>query len=89
MEEPSYFMPTKNGFNPFSVWCNDTIITLIPVAQDSLEYIVVVVDAFFKWVEVGVLRYLDSQTNTVWFHSEIIYRYDILCIIKSDRGTEY
>lgn len=54
--EPFYFVSTKIGFKPFSLWYINIIVRLRPVALDRCEHIVVAIDAFTMWVEVGVLR---------------------------------
>ena len=47
---------------PFSVWAIDTLPHMSPPAPDGSTSVIVCVDCTTKWVEVGTVRTLDSQS---------------------------
>lgn len=86
---PPYLYPTERPFGPFRLWCVDTIVRLTPSAPDGSQDVVVAVDPFTRWVEVGRVPNLDSHQTALWFHEQIVCRYGVPVVVRSDRGTEY
>jgi hypothetical protein len=84
-----YLYPTEKGAAPFRIWCVDTIGPLKPKAPDGSEYIVVSVDLFTKWVEAGTVPLKNAYETALWFHREIVCRYGLPSVVRTDRGTEY
>jgi hypothetical protein len=66
----------------------DSIGPLQPLAPDGSDHIVVAVDPFTKWVEAAPIH-KDSYNTASWFHREVVCRYGVPTIVRSDRGTEY
>ncbi len=62
---------------------------LTPMAPDGAEDVIVAVDPYSKWVELGRLPKLNSHETAQFFHSEIVCRYGVPRAVRSDRGTEY
>ena len=60
-----------------------------PPAPDGARNILVVVDTFTKWVEIGTVQWLDSIHVTMWFHANIVCRYGLLGLVHTDGGVEY
>ena len=88
--EPSpYLYPTEKGAAPFRIWCIDTMGPLKSAAPNGATHIVVAVDTFTKWVEARTVPMKKSTEMAIWFHSEVVCRYGIPAIVRSDRGTEY
>ena len=52
-------------------------------------YMIVAVDPFSKWVEAGELPDHRSATIAAWVHREIVCRYGVPALIRTDRGTEF
>lgn len=50
---------------------------------------IVAVDSFSKWVEVGILRTRHSYEVAVWFHQNIMCRFGRPLVTRVDRGTEF
>ena len=67
----------------------DSAVRLTPPTKYGENYLVVAVDVFTKWVEIGLLRELDSLSVTNWFHTEIICRFGTPYCIRTDNGREY
>ena len=59
------------------------------MAPGGAKDVIVVIDCFTKWVEVGILPTLDSHATAAWFHSTIVCCYGAPGIMRSDRGGEY
>lgn len=62
---------------------------LKPAAPNGGTDVIVCVDPFSKWVELAVLPELDSTNTATWFFDEIICRYGVPTIVRSDQGREY
>ena len=60
-----------------------------PVVPDGESDIIVAVDTFSKWVELGTVIHLDSTNIARWFHANIICRYGLPGLVRTDGGTEY
>ena len=59
------------------------------MAPGGAKHLIVAIDCFTKWVEVGILPTLDSHATAAWFHSTIVCRYGVPGIVRSDHGREY
>jgi hypothetical protein len=66
----------------------DTIPSL-PADKDGYENIVVAVDAFTKYVEIGKLKTKSAAEMAEWIELNIFARYGAPRIIRTDNGTEY
>ena len=53
--EPMYLLPTKD-FYPFHTWCMDLITNKNPPRVEREKQLLVAIDAFSKWIEIGTLR---------------------------------
>ena len=47
------------------------------------------VDTFSKWVDQGTVTRLDSTNVTSWFHTNIVCRYGLPGLVRTDGGVEY
>lgn len=61
----------------------------LPQDEDGDSVLVVAVDCFSKWVEVCKLPNKTPEQLALWFEYEIIARYGIPRIVRSDNGTEF
>ena len=86
---PPYIKPPNKGCYPFSIWAVDTIVNMTPASPTGATSIILAVDAFTKWIELGVLQNLNSHETTIWFHDHISCRYGTPFLVRSDRGSEY
>ena len=46
------------------------------------------IDPFSRWIEIGALPSLNSHEVAKWFHNEIVCRYGLPLIVRSDKGSE-
>ena len=46
-------------------------------------------DVFTKWIELGLLRELDSLSVANWFHLNIVCRFGTPFCIRTDNGREF
>ena len=67
----------------------DTIVNLTPVSPTGSSSIIIAVDPFTKWIELGSLNNLNSHETSQWFHKNITCRYGVPYLVRSDRGSEY
>ena len=74
---------------PFACWSIDTITNQSPPAPDGSTSILVCVDVTTKWAEVGTIPVLDSHHTAQWFHANVVCRYGVPQLVRSDQGTEY
>lgn len=88
-KQPPYLHPTEKGAAPFRIWCIDSIGPFKPPAPDGADHIIIAVDPFTKWVEAGTVPNKNSFETAAWFHKEIVCRYGLPSVVRSDRGTEY
>ena len=61
----------------------------MPPSPRGEQHVIVAVDCFTKWVEVGILPSLDSHSTAQWFHDQVICRYGVPGLVRTDRGHEY
>jgi hypothetical protein len=59
------------------------------MAPDGSADVIIAVDPFSKWVEVGKLPVLDSAHTSAWLHAEVVCRYGLPSAIRSDQGREF
>ena len=83
-KQPPYLFPTEKGRRPFVIWAIDTLVGLKPPAPNGGTDIVLGVDPFSKWVELAVMPELDSTNTATWFADEIISRYGVPAIVRTD-----
>lgn len=57
---------------------------LSPASPTGATSIIVAVCAFSKWVELGALENVDSECTTRWFHDNIICRFGLPAIVRTD-----
>ena len=50
---------------------------------------VLAVDPFSKWVEIGTVPTLNSHEVAEWFHREVVCRYGVPARVRTDQGCEY
>ena len=50
---PPYLHITERSAAPFRIWAIDTIVKLTPAAMDGSQSILVAIDPFTGWVEIG------------------------------------
>lgn len=86
---PPFLHPCEKGAAPFRIWSVDSIVKLRPRAPDGAESIIVAVDTFTKWVELGTVPALDSHHAAAWFHEHVVCRYGVPAAVRTDRGSEY
>ena len=71
------------------MWAIDVIVRVKPSGPGGVCHIVVAVCAFAKWVELGVLAHIDAETIRKWFHENIVCRYGLPSIVRTDGGAEF
>lgn len=86
---PPYLHTTERGAEPFRIWAVDTIVGLTPAAPDGSQWVMVAVDPFTRWVEVGRIPTLSAHDTATWFHENITCRFGLPCMVRTDRGSEY
>jgi len=62
---------------PFSTWGIDIIGKIHPTASNGLEFILVAIDYFTKWVEVALYKVLNSKKVAQFIQTNIICRYGV------------
>ena len=73
----------------FSFWGIDVIERISPNASNRLEYILVAIDYFTKWVEAASYYVLKAK-HLAWFlENNIIYRFGVPQVIISDNGSHF
>jgi Integrase core domain len=80
--------PTEKGHQPFQIWAIDLIPSL-PPDSDGNSLLAVAVDCFSKWVEVRKLPQKTPELLADWLEVDILSRYGIPKIIRTDNGTEF
>ena len=53
------------------------------------RYVVVAIDPVTRWVELGSVLHLTSHKVALWFHAEIVCRYGLPVVVRTDKGSEY
>ena len=86
---PPYLHPAEKAAAPFRVWCLDTAVNFSPPAPDGATDVVLAVDPFSKWVEMGTVPTLNSHEVAEWFHREVVCRYGVPARVRTDQGMEY
>jgi len=51
--------------------------------------VIVCVDCFSKWVEIGVTASHSAKEAWDWFYDAVVCRYGVPFVVRSDQGTEY
>ena len=87
--QPPYLMTTERMSEPFRCWAVDSIVKLYPPAPDGSTDVMIALDPFVRWLEVGKLPTLNLHETTCWFHEQVTCRYGLPFIVQSDRGPEY
>ena len=65
---PPYLIPADKPAAPLRAWCIDTAVGFSPPAPDGATDVLVAVDPFSKWVEIGTVRTLNSHETAEWLH---------------------
>ena len=82
-------MPKKHGTAPFQYWAVDTIVGLnLPIPDGSTD-IIIAVDPFMCWLELGKLQLLNSHETATWFHLETTCHYGLPRVVRLDCGPDY
>ena len=88
-KRPPYLYPTEKGSKPFQIWSVDSLPNLSPAALNGATSVIVAVDMFTKWVELAALLELNSFYTAQFLHDDIICRYGVPTIVRTDGGSEY
>ena len=56
---------------------------------DHFDDIILAIDPFTKWVEIGTVPTLNSHEVAEWFHREVVCRYGVPARVQTDKGREY
>ena len=86
---PPYLHPIEKPAAPFRVWCLDSAVNFTPPAPDGATDVILAVDPFTKWVEIGTVPTLNSHEVAEWFHREVVCRYGVPARVRTDQGREY
>lgn len=78
-------VPTYKGVAPFQIWSIDSI----PNLAGHRGLVIICVDCFSKWIELGITKSHLGKETWAWFYTNIICRYGVPYIVRSDQGTEY
>ncbi|GAA0155616.1 hypothetical protein LIER_13305 [Lithospermum erythrorhizon] len=73
---------------PFSMSEID-LVGKLPKEKGSLEYVVVIVDYFSKWVEVAPLKKMGSDSIVRFLWKHVITRFGVPCILVSYNGPQF
>jgi IS30 family transposase len=73
---------------PLARWRID-IIGKLPTAQGNLQYAVVTVEYFTKWIETKLVTNMSSFTMKKFLWQNIICRFGVLRHITVDNGTQF
>jgi Integrase core domain len=80
--------PMEKGHQPFQIWAIDLIPSL-PLDSDGNSVLAVAVDCLLKWVKVRKLPQKTPELLADWLEVDILSRYGIPKIIRTDNGTEF
>ncbi|GAA0140581.1 hypothetical protein LIER_01897 [Lithospermum erythrorhizon] len=61
----------------------------LPKTKGSLEYVVVAVDYFSKWVEVAPLKKIGSDNIVRFLWKHVVTRFGVSRILVSDNGPQF
>ncbi|XP_061339423.1 uncharacterized protein LOC133286092 [Gastrolobium bilobum] len=73
---------------PFYKWGID-ILGLFPMAAGRVQWLIVAIDYFTKWVEAKPLATITSQKARRFFWRSIVYRFGIPGEVITDNGTQF
>lgn len=62
---------------------------LVPAAPDGAQNVIIAIDPYTKWAEAGPVPHLNAHEVAVWFHKEVVCRYGVPAVVRTDRGSEY
>ncbi|GAA0170160.1 hypothetical protein LIER_40902 [Lithospermum erythrorhizon] len=80
----------KDDATDFVKRCDEIdLVGKLPKAKGSLEYVVVIVDYFSKWVEVAPLKKTGSDSIVRFLWKHIITRFGVPRILISDNGPQF
>ena len=77
--------PIFKGLQPFQIWSIDSI----PNLAGNRGLVIVAVDCFSKCVEIGLVKSHAAIDVWHWFYINVICRYGVPFVVRSDQGTEY
>ena len=77
---------SKTSLLPFVVWGID-LIGRLPKGRGSVQYIIVTIDYFTKWVEVKALASITPVKIKEFIYKNIVCRYGVPHTIISDNGA--
>lgn len=61
----------------------------IPKRRGGVEYLIVTVDYFTKWVEVITIAKITEANTFNFFHDQVLCRFGILRAVVIDHGTQF
>ena len=61
----------------------------LPPGPEGQKYILVCVDPFSKWVELGALPDKTAESCADFFYTNVVARYGIPRLVRSDNGGEF
>ena len=73
---------------PFSIWGID-LISLFPKGKGSVQYMVVAVDYFTKWVEAETLASITPEKIKEFVYKNIVCWYEVPHTIVSDNEIQF
>jgi IS30 family transposase len=85
---PAINLQTIEPTCPLARWGID-IIRKLPAAQGNLQYVVVAVEYFTKWIEAKPVTNISSFTMKKILWQNIIYRFRVPRHITVDNGTQF
>lgn len=87
---PPFLFPNEKRVGPFHTWSIDAAVRLTPTNPlNGAKHLIVCVDAFSKWVEIGTFDRLLSTSVMDWFHENIVCRYGVPVVVRCDNGKEF
>ncbi|XP_022040895.1 protein NYNRIN-like [Helianthus annuus] len=73
---------------PFQKWAVD-IVGPFPLAPGKLEYLIVAIDYFTKWVEAKPLAKITAENAKKFLWGHIVCRFGLPLYLVSDNGTQF
>ena len=71
------------------MWGLDMILHMQPWASGSVEYLLITICVFSKWVEVCMLVQLTSQEVLDWFDWKIVCWFGVLLLVHTDHIVDF
>ena len=71
---------------PFSTWGIDIIRKIHPTASNGLEFVLLAIDYFTKWIEAASCKVLNSKKVAQFIQTNIICKYGVAHEIVLDNG---